>query len=115
VTLLLVALGAAVGAPARYLADRFVRSWLGPGFPWGTLLVNVVGSALLGFLTALPVSAGLGAMLGTGFCGALTTYSTFGYETLRLARAGNRARAITYVAASAALGVAAALGGAALA
>jgi CrcB protein len=54
-------------------------------------------------------------VLGTGFCGALTTYSTFGYETLRLARAGNRARAVTYVVASAALGVAAALGGAALA
>ena len=98
-TVLLVALGAAVGAPTRYLADRFVRSRLGPGFPWGTLLVNVVGSALL----------------GTGFCGALTTYSTFGHETLRLARAGARGRALAYVLASAALGVTAALGGAALA
>jgi fluoride exporter len=112
VTVLLVALGAAVGAPTRYLADRYVRS---RGFPWGTLLVNVVGSALLGFLTALPVSPGLGALLGTGFCGALTTYSTFGYETLRLARAGARGRAVAYVAASAMLGVAAAMGGAALA
>ncbi|GAA0897151.1 fluoride efflux transporter FluC [Virgisporangium aurantiacum] len=114
-TLLLVALGAAVGAPTRYLADRFVRSRLGPGFPWGTLLVNVVGSALLGFLTALPVSSGLGALLGTGFCGALTTYSTFGYETLRLARTGARGRALMYVAASALLGVSAAVAAAGLA
>ena len=113
-TVLLVALGAAVGAPTRYLVDRFVRSRF-PGFPWGTLLVNVVGSALLGFLTALPVSAGLGALLGAGFCGALTTYSTFGYETLSLARAGTRARALAYVLASAAVGVAAAVAGAALA
>jgi fluoride exporter len=117
VTVLLVVLGAAVGAPTRYLADRFVRSRLGSGFPWGTLLVNVVGSALLGFLTALPADRELAALLGTGFCGALTTYSTFSYETLRLARAraGARGRALAYVAASATIGVAAALGGAALA
>ncbi len=110
-TVLLVALGAAVGAPARYLVDQ----WLRTRFPWATLLVNVVGSFLLGFLTALPADPATAALLGTGFCGALTTYSTFSYETLRLARAGARGRALAYVLASVTLGVAAAMAGAALA
>lgn len=114
-TVLAVALGAAVGAPSRYLVDRWLRARLGPGFPWGTLLVNVVGSALLGFLTALPADPAVAALLGTGFCGALTTYSTFGYDTVRLVRAGSRGRALAYVLASVAAGVAAASAGAALA
>ncbi|MEO3809089.1 CrcB family protein [Sphaerisporangium sp. B11E5] len=89
-TVLLVAAGAAAGAPARYLADRAVQARTGSVFPWGTLVVNVVGSALLGFLAALPAGGTLMATAGTGFCGALTTYSTFGYETLRLAETGTR-------------------------
>ena len=84
---LLVVAGAAVGAPLRYLVDQLVRARHKGPFPWGTLLVNVAGSALLGALagagTALPQP--LAVLLGTGFCGALTTYSTFGYETVRLA------------------------------
>jgi CrcB protein len=84
VTVLLVALGAAVGAPLRYLLDRTVQSRHDSAFPWGTLTVNVVGCLVLGVLVGLPVPAPLAALLGTGFCGALTTYSTFGYETLRL-------------------------------
>lgn len=114
-TVLLVALGAAIGAPARYLVDRFLRSRLGSGFPWGTLLVNVVGSFALGFLAALPADPEAAALFGTGFCGALTTYSTFSYETLRLMRAGARVRALAYVLASVACGVAAAVAGAAVA
>ena len=114
-TVLFVALGAAVGAPTRYLVDRWTRSRAGSGFPWGTLLVNVVGSFLLGFLTALPADPGVAALLGTGFCGALTTYSTFGYETMGLVRAGTRRRALAYVCASVTMGVAAAYAGAALA
>lgn len=88
-SLLLVAAGAAVGAPLRYLVDRFVQHRTGAGFPWGTLTVNVTGSLLLGFLTE---AAGHRVLLlaGVGFCGALTTWSTFGYETVRLA--GERAR-----------------------
>jgi CrcB protein len=89
-TVLLVALGAAVGAPLRYLTDRAVQARYGSAFPWGTLTVNVAGSLLLGFLIGLPVGPALAALLGTGFCGALTTYSTFSYETLRLARDGRR-------------------------
>ena len=83
-TFVLVALGAAVGAPIRYLVDQAVRTRFGTGFPWGTLTVNLVGSFLLGLLAGWPAGPGPTALAGTGFCGALTTYSTFGSETLRL-------------------------------
>ncbi|MFG1605383.1 fluoride efflux transporter FluC [Actinoplanes sp. NPDC049265] len=85
-TVLLVALGAAVGAPLRYLTDRLIQAQTGSRFPWGTLTVNVAGSLLLGFLVGLPVGRDVAALLGTGFCGALTTYSTFGWETVALPR-----------------------------
>ena len=94
-TALLVVLGAAVGAPLRYLADRAVQSRHDSGFPWGTFTVNVVGSFILGMLIDAPGS--VGALLGTGFCGALTTYSTFSWETLTLARAGHRGLALANV------------------
>ncbi|MGN9776919.1 fluoride efflux transporter CrcB [Micromonospora sp. H33] len=93
-TVLLIALGAAVGAPLRYLTDRAVQARFGTAFPWGTLTVNVAGSLLLGILVGLPVSPTIGAPLGTGLCGALTTYSTFSYETLRLARSGRPGHAL---------------------
>jgi CrcB protein len=94
VTVLLVVLGAAVGAPLRYLVDRTVQVRHDSVFPWGTFTVNITGSALLGFLVALPVGTPAMALTGTGFCGALTTYSTFGYETLRLAEDGARLYAV---------------------
>ena len=85
-TVLLVALGAAVGAPLRYLVDRAVQARHDSLFPWGTFTVNVAGSLVLGVLIggadALP--AAMTPLLGIGLCGTLTTYSTFGYETVRL-------------------------------
>ncbi|RKS80421.1 CrcB protein [Motilibacter peucedani] len=113
-TALMVALGAAVGAPARYLTDRAVQRRHPSPFPWGTLVVNVVGSFVLGVV----VSAGsrgheatVVALLGTGFCGALTTYSTFSWETLRLVERGEGGVAALNVVASVVAGlVAAALG-----
>jgi CrcB protein len=115
VTPLLVAIGAAVGAPLRYLADRAVQGRHDSVFPWGTFTVNVVGSLLLGFLAALPAGPGAMALAGTGFCGALTTYSTFGYETLRLVEDGARLYAVVNAAAGVAAGLGAAYCGMALA
>jgi fluoride exporter len=95
VTALLVLLGGAVGAPLRYLVGLLVNR----AFPWGTLLVNVAGSALLGALaglgTALPHP--LAALLGAGFCGALTTYSTFGLEVVELVERRRYPAAAGYV------------------
>jgi CrcB protein len=91
-TVLWVALGAAIGAPARYLTDRTVQARHDSAFPWGTLTVNMVGSFLLGLLTVMSphVPPAVGAAVGVGFCGALTTYSTFSYEIVQLL--GDRAR-----------------------
>jgi CrcB protein len=108
-TLLFVCLGAAVGAPARYLADRAIRARHDTRFPWGTFTVNVVGSLVLGVLAGVAVhhavSPAVVAVVGAGFCGALTTYSAFGYETVRLAEHGARVLAALNVVASLAAGV----------
>jgi CrcB protein len=85
VTVLLVLAGGALGAPARYVTDRLVQSRHASGFPWGTFVVNTVGSLILGTVLGSTASPELVALVGTGFCGALTTYSTFGYETVALA------------------------------
>jgi fluoride exporter len=107
-TILLIVVGAAVGAPLRYLTDRFVQARHDSVFPWGTFTVNVTGSALLGFLIGLPAGEGVLALAGTGFCGALTTYSTFSYETLRLTQEGAGLRAVANVLASITAGLGAA-------
>lgn len=107
-TWLLIALGAAVGAPLRYLTDRAIQARHDSAFPWGTLTVNVAGSFVLGLVTGLPADPAVTALLGTGFCGALTTYSTFSYETLRLAQGGARFYAGMNVLASVVAGLGAA-------
>lgn len=109
---LLVVLGAAVGAPLRYLTDRAVQARLGA--PWGTFVVNVVGSFVLGAVVGAAASPAVLALVGTGFCGALTTYSTFGWETVELGRDGRRAAAVLNALGSVAAGLAAASLGLAL-
>jgi CrcB protein len=112
---LLVVVGAMVGAPLRYLTDRAVQSRHDTVFPWGTFIVNVAGSLVLGVLTgavaAGAASSHLQLLLGTGLCGALTTYSTFSYETLRLAQDGARLHAVVNVTASVVAGLGAAFVG----
>lgn len=112
---LLVMAGGALGAPLRYLTDLAVQSRHQTAFPWGTFTVNVAGSLLLGLLTgalladAAPSSAQL--LLGTGLCGALTTYSTFSYETLRLAEGGAHLTAAANVLGTLLVGIAALFAG----
>ncbi|WP_159765699.1 fluoride efflux transporter CrcB [Streptomyces sp. HM190] len=116
---LLVVVGGMVGAPLRYLTDRAVQSRHDTVFPWGTFTVNVAGSLVLGVLTGAVAAGAAGSdlrlVLGTGLCGALTTYSTFSYETLRLAQDGARLHAAVNVIASVAAGLGAAFAGVALA
>ena len=99
-TALLVVLGAVAGAPLRYVTDRLMNGRHDSKFPWGTFTVNVAGSALLGLLVAIPVSGSAQVLLETGFCGTLTTYSTFSYETVLLARSGARTLALLNIVAS---------------
>jgi CrcB protein len=115
-TLGVLACGGAAGAVARYL----LAGWLTrPGrvlFPWGTLVVNVLGCLLLGFLLTLlderlPQDRVARPLLAVGFLGAFTTFSTFAWEVQVLAREGAHARAGLYVAASVVLGMAALYGG----
>lgn len=114
-TVLWVALGAAVGAPLRYLTDRGIQRLRPSIFPWGTFVVNVAGSFVLGALTGAGVAPAVTALVGTGFCGALTTYSTFAYETFGLAERRVDGAAVANLVGSVAAGVAAAALGWALA
>ena len=110
-TPLLVVAGALVGAPLRLLATRLAaRNGGDPAR--GTLTVNVVGSALLGLvLGAAATPPSVVALVGTGFCGTLTTFSTFGGDVVRMVEQRRLARGLAYVLATVVLGVgAAALG-----
>jgi CrcB protein len=112
VTPLLVVAGALLGAPLRLLADRVAVARRGHGTVAGTLTVNVVGSALLGVIlgrTGLP--GWVVALLGTGFCGTLTTFSTFSFDVVRLVEERATARALGYVAATLVLGLGAGAAG----
>jgi fluoride exporter len=109
-------LGGAIGAPARYLLDGIVADRARGVFPWGTFVINVSGALVLGVVTGLGLYHGLGGLpkvaIGTGFCGAYTTFSTFSYETVRLLEdgsvrlaAGNAIGSVVAGLAAAALGL----------
>lgn len=97
------------------MVDQAIRRRYAGAYPWGTLLVNITGSALLGFLVGLPAPAPWTAFAGTGLCGALTTYSTFGYETVRLVEEQAWSLALANVIMSLVGGLGAAWGGIVLA
>jgi CrcB protein len=109
----------AVGAPVRYLVDGFVGGRTEGAFPWGTFAINASGSLVLGLLTGLglyhafPETPRL--VLGTGFCGAYTTFSTFSFETVRLLEEGASSEAFRYALATLVAGAGAACAGLALA
>lgn len=113
--LLLVVAGGMAGAPLRYLADRAIRSRLRTAFPWGTQCVNAAGCLVFGLIAgavahgAAPEPVRL--LLGVGLCGALTTYSTFSYETLRLLETGAPVSAAANALGGVAAGAAAAFAG----
>ena len=110
---------AGVGAPARYLVDGLVQDRTGGAFPWGTFVVNVSGCFLLGVLTGLGMYHDLDptvrTVVGTGGLGAYTTFSTFTFETVRLAEEGAVNEALRNATASFVVGLAAASLGIAIA
>ncbi|TLU66268.1 fluoride efflux transporter CrcB [Thalassotalea litorea] len=115
-TYLFVALGGACGASLRYFISQMVLIWLGKGFPFATLLVNITGSLLMGFLYGL-IQQGIievvvyRTLLGIGFLGAFTTFSTFSLDTLLLLQQGEIIKAMLNVILNVALCIlAAALG-----
>jgi len=115
---LAVAAGGLVGAPSRYLLDRAISRRTGSDLPWGTFVINVTGSLLFGLLTGLTLAGLLPeigkALLGTGFCGAYTTFSTFTFETVRLLEEGRILAAAGHVVISVGIGLVAAAAGLAI-
>lgn len=116
---LLVALGAAIGAPLRFLVDKHLVTRLlrtsgeQVPLPWGTFTVNVVGSFVLGLMTGVT-DQNWSLLIGVGCCGAFTTYSTFAVETTALAKSGHRAKALLTVLLNLGFGLLAALCGTSL-
>jgi fluoride exporter len=115
-TLLLVGAGGFFGAISRYLVDGWVSGATGGGFPWGTLVVNVTGSFVLGLLFAASVERGvlpadIRAPVLVGFIGAYTTFSTLTLESWRLVESGSYALAIANMGGSLLLGLLAVIGG----
>jgi fluoride exporter len=110
-TYLWIALGGALGSMARYASGVYVGRWLGTAFPWSTLLINIIGSFLIGvfaesFALQWDTSQSTRVFLVVGICGGYTTFSTFSLDIVTLLNRGEATLALTYVLASVAIGLA---------
>lgn len=104
-----------LGSVARFVIDRAVARRAARSFPYGTLTVNVTGAVLLGLITGLALSHPVALLLGTGFVGAFTTFSTWMFETQRLTEGRQLRPALANIVVSVVLGIAAAAAGQAIA
>jgi CrcB protein len=114
----LIGIAGGVGAPVRYVVDTLVSQRRDGTFPVGTFVVNITGGFLLGLITGLALYHGFAKapklVIGTGFVGAYTTFSTFGYETIALFEQGENRTALANLTGSLLAGAAAAAAGIAL-
>lgn len=100
-----VAVGGALGCVSRYYLTAFIQQRAGPSFPVGTLVINITGSFLLGFIMRYALQSGAVSvetrmLLTSGFCGGYTTFSTYSYETAMMLDDGEYGRAALYVGSS---------------
>jgi len=117
---LIISVGAIVGANARYLISRYAAKLLTPTFPYGTLFINVVGSAIVGFFMIWTTERVLidprwRLLVVVGFCGSLTTFSSYAYETMAYLEQGQWHLLLTNIFSNNILCLLGALGGMALA
>ncbi len=118
--ILLISLGAILGANARYFGSRLAASWLSPTFPYGTLLINITGSLLVGFFLVWSTERAITDprwrfLFVIGFCGSFTTFSSFAYESFALFEQGHWRLFAANVAANNVLSLAGVVAGAVLA
>ncbi len=110
--ILLVAVGGAIGATARYLIGGWIQGWVGSSFPWGTLVINVSGSLIIGLVLGLVDRGALSSqarlLLAVGVLGGYTTFSTFSYEGLQMVQSGDYGSLLVYEATHLGLGLLAA-------
>jgi len=109
-TILYIAIGGAIGSVLRYLTSVFVNKYWANQFPLATLLTNVLGCLIIGFIIGILeknnlANSNLKWFLITGFCGGYTTFSTFGYENYSLFQSNNSLLAFGYIALSILLGI----------
>ncbi len=104
-TVFAIALGGALGAVGRYALSSQITHWIGPGFPWGILLVNMMGCFVMGVLAelgalTLNLSPDMRAFLTTGILGGFTTFSAFALDSAVMIERGDWAATMIYIAAS---------------
>ena len=114
VSVMLVAVGGAVGSVLRYLTSVVALEWLGAAFPWGTLAVNAIGSLVIGAMAGADVEGSARLLLVTGVLGGFTTFSAFSLDTWKLWQAARLPEAMLYAGVSVFLSLAAVALGAAL-